>query len=168
MGLVISVSLCYRDGRLEPGYSCDWEEAWSLGQHRERSGPRWGAPGCLDGLCWYRMPSCSCFVSLCHALRCPCLMLIFCEMTYVQQENNTDTWWAPAQLGTRMHILVYELRVICQLFTNVRDFHVIFKSIIYQHTRELKRYSSVYKNKEFMFFISFPIHSSALLRNKCR
>ena len=27
MGLVISVSLCYRDGRLERGYSCDWEEA---------------------------------------------------------------------------------------------------------------------------------------------
>ena len=42
MGLVTSVSLCYREGRLEPGYSCDWEEAWSLGQHRERSGPREG------------------------------------------------------------------------------------------------------------------------------
>ena len=26
-GLVISVSLCYREGRLEQGYSCDWEEA---------------------------------------------------------------------------------------------------------------------------------------------
>ena len=25
-------------------------------------------------------------------------MLIFCEMTYVQQENNTAVWWAPAQL----------------------------------------------------------------------
>ena len=68
---------------------------------------------------------------------------------------------------TRMYFLVYELRVICQLFTNVRDFHVIFESIIYQHTRELKRYSSIYKNKEFMFSPSFPIHSSALLRNKC-
>lgn len=33
-----SVSLCYREGRLERGYSCDWEEQWSLGQHRERSG----------------------------------------------------------------------------------------------------------------------------------
>ena len=27
MGLVISVSLCCRDGRLEPGYSCEWQEA---------------------------------------------------------------------------------------------------------------------------------------------
>ena len=25
-------------------------------------------------------------------------MLIFCEMTYVQKENNTDMRWAPAQL----------------------------------------------------------------------
>ena len=25
-------------------------------------------------------------------------MLVFCEMTYVQQENNTAVWWAPAQL----------------------------------------------------------------------
>lgn len=33
----------------------------------------------------------SCFVSLCQG-QCPGLMLMFCEVTSVQQENNPAAW----------------------------------------------------------------------------
>ena len=142
-----------------------------------------------------RVMSWSCFLSLCHTLRCPCLMLVFCEMTYVQQENNTAMWWVPAQLedqnvhpnvwdegdlssvykwkGFFSSVVVQWCLTLCnpmncsQASLSITWSPVIFENIIYQHTRELKRYSSIYKNKEFMFSPSFPIHSSALLRNKC-
>ena len=149
-----------------------------LDQHKERSGPRWGAPGCLVGLCLYRMLSCSCFVSLCHTLRCPCLMLIFCEMTYVQQENNTAMWWVPAQLEdqnihpnvwdevdlssvskckgffssvqlsfSRAWLFATPWIAARQASLSITQSPIIFENIIYQHTRELKRYLRMYNNK---------------------
>ena len=92
------MSLCCREGRLERGHSGDWEEAVVSGSAQGEFWYMVRAQGCLVGLSSCGMPSCSGFVSLCHALRCPCLMLISCETTHVQQENNTDAWWAPAQL----------------------------------------------------------------------
>ena len=49
-------------------------------------------------------------------------MLVFCEMTYVQQENNTAVWWAPAQLEDQNVCPNVLVEGDCQVFTNVRDF----------------------------------------------
>lgn len=99
----MSVNLPWKEERLEWGCSCDRKEAVVAGISTGR-----GLIHCevhsaaLFGLCLEKMMLWSCFVSLCHGLRCPCLMLMFCEVTYVQQEKNTAAWWAPAQLLARL------------------------------------------------------------------
>ena len=76
-------------------------------------------------------------------------MLVFCEMTYVQQENNTAVWWAPAQLEDQnVHPNVWAEGDLSSVY-KCKGFLIPcnFWSIIYQHTRELKRYLRMYKNK---------------------
>ena len=147
LGLGTSVSLCSMEGRLERGHSGDWEEAVVSGSAQGRFDTWWGHRAAW--LVWVPAECCRVLVlSLCvmHSD-----VLVWCWSSVRWLTSNRRITETRGELQPswriRMYVLVSELKVFCQVFTNVRDFHVIFESIIYQHTRELKRYSSTCKNK---------------------